>query len=72
MHKEVETNSQNILIYKTTSLQFPDYYFNRNYYSTLFDHEFVQEEFLNLSNFIHVTQNRDEAIVLAICKHIRE
>ena len=38
-------------MYKTMSLQFPYYYYNRNYYSTLVDHEFDQEEFLNLSKF---------------------
>ena len=54
MHKETEANSQTILIYKTMSLQFPYYYYNRNYYSPLVDHEFDQEEFLNLSKFLLV------------------
>ena len=51
VHEKTQTKSQNILMYKTMSLQFPYYYFNRSYYSTLVDHEFEQEEFLNLSKF---------------------
>ena len=70
MYNETEATSRNILIYKTMSLQFPYYYYNRNYYSTLVDHEFDQEEFLNLSRFYWCTENRDEAIILAICKNI--
>ena len=71
MHKENEANSQNILIYKSMSLQFPFYYFNRTYHSTLVDHEFDQEEFYTSFKSIGANQNRDEAIVLASCKHIR-
>ena len=54
--------------------QIPQYYFNRNSYGTFVDHELDQED-LDTSVifylFIGATQNRDEAINLAICKHIR-
>ena len=55
--------------------QFPYYYFNRNSYGTFVDHDLDQEDLDTLVNFFYLfigaTQNRDEAIILAICKHIR-
>ena len=54
--------------------QFPYYYFNRNSHGTFIDHELDQEDLYTsvkkIKN-IGATQNRDEAIILAICKHIR-
>ena len=55
--------------------QFTYYYFNRNSYGTFVDHELDQEDIYTLEFFIFfigATQNRDEAIILAICKHIRK
>ena len=52
--------------------QFPYYYFNRTSYGTFVDHELDQEDLYTSVNFIGAAQNRDEAIILAICKHIRK
>ena len=55
--------------------QFPYYYFNRNSYGTFVDHELDQEDLYTsviFFLFIGATQNRDEAIILAICKQIRK
>ena len=52
--------------------QFPYYYFNRNSYGTFVAHELDQEDLYTLVNFIGATQNRDEAIILPICKRIRK
>ena len=54
------------------AIQIPHYYYNRNYYSSFVNHEFVQGDFYTSLKFIGATQNRDETIVLAISKHIRK
>ena len=48
------------------------YNYNRNYYDTFIDHEFIQKDFYTSLKFIGATKNRDEAIILAICTHIRK
>ena len=55
--------------------QFTYYYFNRNSYGTFVDHELDQEDLYTSAKKnknIGTTQNRDEAIILAICKQIRK
>ena len=54
------------------AIHFPYYYYNKNYYSIFVTHEFVQEDFYTSLKCIGATQNRDEAIILAICKHIHK
>ena len=54
------------------AIQIPHYYYNWNYYSTFVNHDFVQGDFYTSLKFIGATQNRDEAIVLAIRKNIRK
>ena len=46
--------------------QIPYYYFNRNSYGTFVDHELDQEDLYTSVTFIGATQNREEAIILAI------
>ena len=56
----------------TMKFSIPHYYYNRNYYNTSIDHEFVQKDLYTSLKFNGATQNTDEAIILAIHDHVRK